>query len=570
MTPSFNLVDEPWIPCIDTHGTVVHLGVFEALSRAHEFKELRDESPLVTVTLHRLLLAVLHRVVDGPKTPAEWQRLWQAGAGRFDPAKLEAYLRRADIYPRFDLFDPTHPFYQTGNLPLGEPDKKNDGRPKFVKPIWQMAHELAYSDSMNLFAHYTEGDWQTRPAAEAARWLVAFQAFALGGLITTEEGKKTQDGSADAGHLVKSAVVLARGETLFQTLALNLVHYSIDDEEPFAFKAKEERAAWESNAPVQPADRPFRGYLDLLTWQSRRVKLVPDVHVDGELLGVCGVVAMKGWQLPGFDSFNRETMVAFQVPKDRRAPSPFGFRVSKALWRDGHALLRHAAESSPPKTLLWIADLKDSGRVDLGAFRLEVYGMASSQAKVHLWRHESLSIPLEFLRRSEVVAGLKRAVRFAEKVARILNIATYAAVIQVKKNSKPTMQQEAAHGLDFTTTNDRMKKKRPDPIGNRVKSLAPDRSYWSQLEIYFHQLLPRIAASADVESIEREIAWWFDDILAPFAREGFASVARSMSGSQRELHGVAMAENILERRLRKLGKSIHRPTQSELEETNDG
>ena len=77
-------------------------------------------------------------------------------------------------------------------------------------------HELAYSDSMNLFAHFRENDWETRPEAEAARWLVTFHSFALGGLITTEEGKKKQDGSADAGQLVKSAVVLAKGENLFQ------------------------------------------------------------------------------------------------------------------------------------------------------------------------------------------------------------------------------------------------------------------------------------------------------------------------------------------------------------------
>src|SRR5207249_4299563 len=135
-------------------------------------------------------------------------------------------------------------------------------------------------------------------AEEAARWLVAFQGFALGGLITTEEGRKTQDGSADAGQLVKSAVALAKGDTLFQTLMLNLVHYSADDEEPFPFKERADKPAWERDDETRADDRRYDGYLDLLTWQCRRVKLVPERDHEGKLLGVSGVVTMKGFQLP--------------------------------------------------------------------------------------------------------------------------------------------------------------------------------------------------------------------------------------------------------------------------------
>src|SRR5437879_1512760 len=194
MNRTFNLVDEAWVPCIASDGTVKREGILGTLAGAAAFREIRDSSPLVTVALHRMLIAVLHRVF-GPNSPDAWAGLWQNGRGSFDPTKLEAYLKAPGMYPRFDLFDDQHPFYQTASLPLGQIDKKTD-RPKFVKPIWQLAHELAYSDSMNLFAHFTDNDWETRPVEEAARWLVAFQAFALGGLITTEEGKKAQDGSA--------------------------------------------------------------------------------------------------------------------------------------------------------------------------------------------------------------------------------------------------------------------------------------------------------------------------------------------------------------------------------------
>src|SRR5436309_116204 len=131
---TFNLVDRLWIPCVTQAGDSVLYGLLETLSRANKFKEIRDASPLVTVSLHRLLLAVLHRVF-GPESPDAWAQMWQRGEGKFDTAALEDYLKCPDVYPRFDLFDDEHPFYQTASLPLGQIDEKT-GRQKKVKPIW--------------------------------------------------------------------------------------------------------------------------------------------------------------------------------------------------------------------------------------------------------------------------------------------------------------------------------------------------------------------------------------------------------------------------------------------------
>lgn len=62
--PEFNLVDQSWIPCLlRDGGKPQELSLRDTLIGAHEIRELCDDSPLVTVSLHRLLLAVLHRVV---------------------------------------------------------------------------------------------------------------------------------------------------------------------------------------------------------------------------------------------------------------------------------------------------------------------------------------------------------------------------------------------------------------------------------------------------------------------------------------------------------------------------
>ena len=68
MTYSFNLIDEPWIPCLRPDGTTIALGLRETLLQAHELREIRGDTPLETAALHRLLLAILHRVF-GPSGP---------------------------------------------------------------------------------------------------------------------------------------------------------------------------------------------------------------------------------------------------------------------------------------------------------------------------------------------------------------------------------------------------------------------------------------------------------------------------------------------------------------------
>ncbi len=534
MTPSYNLVHEPWIPCVRPDGVVEHKGILDTLANAAEFKEIRDPSPLVTAALHRMLLAVLHRVF-GPASPRHWSEIWTGGHGHFDRQKLLGYLEKDSLHSRFDLFDKKHPFYQTGSLPLGPVEPKT-GRPKFVKPVWQMAHELAYSDSMNLFAHYKPDHWETRPCAEVARWLVAFQCFALGGLITTEEGRKEQDGSADAGQLVKSAVVLAKGDTVFQTLTLNLVHYSADDEAPFAFKVNRDRPAWERDEETTTADRRYDGYLDLLTWQSRRVKLVPEVDLTGALRGASGVVAMKGHQLP--DQYWRkeyETMVGFVKAKDAKANQdpwpPLGFRSGKELWRDCHVLVQSVEDGSAtgPRILSWVDDCRQRGDIQTKAVMLEAAGMCSDRAKIFFWRHESLPLPLAYLNDAYLVAALKNVLAVAEACGTdALRQAVWAAAMNRMTASSGTNPDRAR-------------------VSNLLESFAPERYYWSQLELPFRELL--IKLPGDVSHRSACLIDWFWNTLRPVAVDAFEQSVGQMDAG-RDLKAVTAGRAVLYARLK--------------------
>ena len=90
MIYSFNLIDKPWIPCLTPDGERVELGLRDMLVQAHKLREIYGDTPLETASLHRLLLAVLHRVF-GPKKPSVWKSLW--GQERFDGSTTCCFIQ---------------------------------------------------------------------------------------------------------------------------------------------------------------------------------------------------------------------------------------------------------------------------------------------------------------------------------------------------------------------------------------------------------------------------------------------------------------------------------------------
>ena len=70
--PRFNLIDEPWIPCLrDANTPPTLLTLREVFAQAPRLWQIADPSPIVTISLHRLLLAILHRSLHGPRNAAE-------------------------------------------------------------------------------------------------------------------------------------------------------------------------------------------------------------------------------------------------------------------------------------------------------------------------------------------------------------------------------------------------------------------------------------------------------------------------------------------------------------------
>lgn len=502
MTLTLNLLHEPWLPVrFAGEPAPRDVSIVDAVAHAHDIRELSDESPLVTAALHRLLIALLHRVY-GPATTSEWVDLWERR--QFDIAPFDVYLAQ---WPNaFDLFDAERPFYQVAGLPA-----------EAAVSVAKLGHAFSAGNNPVLFDHTWDARAPVILPAQAARLLVAQQGFAVGGLISRLPGELP---SAEAGHLLKGAVFLATGRNLFETLILNMVRVDGADSAPFDFDPAEDAPAWERPLPTAQPRRPG-GYLDLLTWQARRVRLIPDE--DGVIRRV---VIMGGHSFPaGYDPRDQETMLAYrsrQQAKGQIAWFPLGFQVERALWRDSTAILatpKSAADDTRPRTLRYLASLRQAGIIDRETAGLSAFGLSSDRAKLFLWRRDDLPLPLAYVDQPDLLKALEAGLKAAEEARRALRAATWRLASEtLEPGGKPD-------------------RARVDAL---LESLAPERAYWPRLDLPFRRFMVDLARSfaQDVgRSAERTLA----ASIREAARFAFDQAAAAVATSGRGQRAAAIA-----------------------------
>lgn len=506
--PSFDLVDVGWIPCVLADGTPQELGLRDTLLRAHEIRALADPSPLITLALHRLLLAVLHRAFDGPQDLDAWIDLWSSG--RWDEEPVSGYLEKCR--QRFDLFHPERPFYQV-------PFREEAGG---QLPVAVLAQELAAGNNATLFDHHFNAAPVPMAPAEAARNLVALQAFAIGGGVS-------KPFNFMGGPLTAGLTMLMSGKTLFETLALNLLAYN--EAEPIP-RRPDDLPAWEQDHPAAPdrSGTPPRGYLDLLTWQSRRIHLI----AENDPLAVRYCQRQQNLKLAEgvldpFKCYRRGDKVGWKA---------MDLRPERALWRDSDVLFQQAVQAKstsptvqPPRQFNWLAQLEGQVKLD-PAYTLAAFGLATEPGKagsVLLWRQERLPLPLRYLDDAELVEVLHKALQAADSMAGVLRSATDTLVCELlPKGSKP---------------------------GDLLSALAPARRYWWRLEAPFSRFMIELSNEAqsgdedDLELESRALQQWLAQARRA-AEDAFRDITRSLDTSARSLRAASIAE-------RRFGALLH-------------
>ena len=463
---SFNLVNEPWLPCVNLQGEAKVLSLRETLLQAHQLKLMAGDSPPQTTALHRLLLAILHRVF-GPEDINDWDRLWQAE--QFAAADLNAYLD--EWRPRFDLFDTERPFYQAP-----------DARVK-SKSVISLSHDRAAGNNATLFDHHTEAGGEVMTPAQAARALVAAQAFGLAGLAGIK-GATFTDGTCASG-----IIFLVEGDTLKQTLLLNMVMYPTD-EDVFAHDDEDE-PAWEMDNPLDPDREIPWGYLDYLTWQNRRILFEPET--------IGGTIVVRSMTMgPAL----RITPDILDTMKHYRKDEKLGalstnFSEDKVLWRDSATFLTFQDEDDlkTPRTFAWLRYLVSEKILQRQQiYRATALGMSKKQAKVFFFREERLPLPLAYLTDDSLVNTLADALDHTATLAFDL--------VQAARRMGMFLQIPEADAKKWGELNRNAKA----DINNWVAYTGIERHYWANLDTPFQTFI------VDLAQKERDVilANWFN------------------------------------------------------------
>lgn len=411
---SFNLWHEPWIRVMRPDGESETLGIGACLRQAHTLHALHDPSPLVVAGVHRLLTAILQFVYQ-PNDLDDLEALLEAG--QFDPDRLEQF---AALYAeRFDLFHPTAPFLQTGDVAV----ELTEMLQKDAKPVSYLFAEIPSATNRSHFHHVTDDSHRLCPAC-CACGLVMTPAFASSG----------GPGIRPSINGVPPVYILPASPTLFETLALSLVG---KDYQPRTAHPERAHVAW-WNGPTTLARNvqvSAVGYLESLTFAARRMRLFPQYNLaactncgDISPVTVSFVLFEMGlWLSEGSEVWD-DPFAAFRKPKSRSkvqdaGPKPVRPEAGKALWREySGLLLAESDEQFRPRIVRQIARLVDrdvlrsAQAVQFRCIALRTDG----KAKVFEWIDESLEAPPALLNDSDAAGYVDRALEQADGARFIL------------------------------------------------------------------------------------------------------------------------------------------------------
>lgn len=471
---SFDLTHEPWISVLDSDGHRRELSITELFHQAEDLREIVGEVPTQGFAILRLLLAVLHRAVDGPKDVDDWVAIrdgWKQTVG-----DVEHYL--VENRQRFDLRHTEAPFFQVAGLSTQKGDVAGlekliadvpNGNPFFTTRIGRGVALVSW--------------------AEAARWLVHVHAFDPSGLRPGAKGDPRRlnpngthppIGTGWAGML---GGVFLRGRTVQETLLLNLV---APDEAGLELRG-EDLPVWERH-PQGPGPeggldgRQPTGPVDLYTWQSRRVRLV------GDDAGVTGAVLTQGDRMTPQNRHRLEPLTAWRFSKPQTAKfkqdtyMPREHDPARAMWRGLPGLLAGQDERTgiEPGVLRWASALELDGHLPAGTITVQAVGIeyGPQSSTVGELVHDHLDLPAEI-----VAHGDRSAAHLASRAVDQARLAV---------NIVATLAQNLYLAAGGDTES--------DGPATRARESAYD-----QLEGAFRRWVLTLSPDADV--VERETAW---------------------------------------------------------------
>lgn len=493
----FNLIDEPWIPVRFLDGKRAELNLRDTLLQAKDIAVIEDPSPLVVASLHRFLLAVLYRALEGPTDIDKAKSWFKTGL----PAdKIEAYLTK--WRGRFWLFDDEHPFFQIAD---------------FVPKAWRawtvLAAEHNADNAKVLFDHIDVTRAGTVSPAMAARWLLATQTFS----VSAGKSELSHTGTAPSAT---AAMALPVGLNLEDTLLLSLVPQN-------RAVVVQDLPVWERNADSlaslkASAERAISGYADRYTWRTRSIRLRSDEAGNVNVLAFA-----SGVENASKDAL--DPMLAYRIDKDNgRLPIQF---KDRGLWRDFDSLLPDDARLAPG-VIEHAAALTRLARERFPR-SVMVLGQANNKAKIEYWRIERFTLPQALLGDRAIRTEIRQLLGDAEDTQKAL------------------WQACRRFARDLLSRGER----EPDgkDVGKFIEQMPAITNYWSRLEAAFHDTLRHYTLERDPDEIRLD---WLKAVRAAL-RDAWAQHAASVStGDAWTIRALVRAEGAIGKQLKFLNNEI--------------
>lgn len=351
----WNLLDNGWLPARGV-GDASHrgdgvgqVGVRRLLMEAHLFEGLAVDLPTQLPAIFRqVLLPIVADALGLPADAAAWAQMFRTGS--FSPQQrqtLAAYLD--EHHGRFELFDPVQPFAQVAGLRTANGETKGSAL---------LVATAATGNNVPLFSPRSEGDPLQLTPAQAARWLLHTHCWDTAAIKTGAVGDPQVKGGKTTGNptgpLGRLGVVMPLGRTVFDTLLLNIPFGQriLPDDLPQWRRRATEGSIEQTRSCATPVwqARASHGLLDLWTWQSRRIRLIPEQTPAG--LRVTRVVVAAGDRLAATPDDEPHTTWIVDTAASRAkktvksgksaaaaVPRPHRHQPGKAAWRGLEALL---------------------------------------------------------------------------------------------------------------------------------------------------------------------------------------------------------------------------------------
>ena len=430
--PEYNLLDEPWIPVRLLDGTITEVGLLELLQRSTDIADLACELPTQNIAIQRLVLAVAYRVAT-PLDAEEWLEQLEEGA------PIEQMIEYLEKWrERFYLFGGQYPFMQVADLRT--PKDTVSGLEKLIADV---------PNGEQFFTTRNGKALECISAAEAARWVVHTQAYDPSGIRSgavgdreVKGGKGYPIGPAWCGHL---GLVWLKGKNFNETLLLNLVPADAGDLKGVPVTTEWDWCTWEVSTPETSA-RGNYSRLDpkgtprdlsiprLLTWHSRRIKLI------GDPSGVTSVVLAQGDKLAPqqMQRYEPQSLGRYSLPQARNLKQdvnmPSKFKVGRALGRDLPGTLPvcemiQGADKQPKREFLqsavlsFHAELKSSMLAEDYPTQMQIqavgvtYGPKEATVDDIYADELTLSVAMMRTEREDLATEVDRQARLTEQVA---------------------------------------------------------------------------------------------------------------------------------------------------------